>query len=137
MPEGFIFDNSAPSAFSSSSKKNAEILAHLNSKSAVYALRVLNPTLNMTTGTVSMLPALAAPAGSSEIAERCIDFSKNDWDAYERSWDFGRPRLLDCDLRGNSFTLASSYLAWINESREDIAEVRRLEEENNRLFIGA
>ena len=34
-------------------------------------------------------------------------------------------------------TLESSYTAWITLNRETIAEMKRLEEENNRLFIDA
>ena len=34
-------------------------------------------------------------------------------------------------------TLESSYIAWITQNRETIAEMKLLEEENNRLFIDA
>ena len=34
-------------------------------------------------------------------------------------------------------TLESSYTAWITQNRDTIAEMKRLEEENNRLFIDA
>ena len=34
-------------------------------------------------------------------------------------------------------TLESSYTAWITQNRDTITEMKRLEEENNRLFIDA
>ena len=34
-------------------------------------------------------------------------------------------------------TIESSYTAWIAQNRENIAQMKRLEEENNRLFIDA
>src|SRR5690606_32933171 len=38
---------------------------------------------------------------------------------------------------GPTPTLESSYTAWITQNRATIAEMKRLEEENNRLFIDA
>ena len=136
MPEGFIFDNSAPSAFSNSRAEESELLGHLNSKSAIYALQVLNPTLNMTTGTVAQLPALRGLERVNQTVSKCVTKSANDWNAYERSWDFQSLPLLTAST-DTTPTLESSYTAWITENRDIIAEMKRLEEENNRLFIDA
>ena len=43
---------------------------------------------------------------------------------------------LDGILR-NHPTIESSYTAWITQNRDTITEMKRLEEENNRLFIDA
>ena len=59
-----------------------------------------------------------------------------DWDAYERSWDFQSLHLLTASSDSTP-TLESSYTAWITQNRDTIAEMKRLEEENNRLFIDA
>ena len=59
-----------------------------------------------------------------------------DWDAYERSWDFQSLPLLTASSEPTP-TLESSYTAWITQNRDTIAEMKRLEEENNRLFIDA
>ena len=59
-----------------------------------------------------------------------------DWDAYERSWDFQSLPLLTASSDPTP-TLESSYTAWITQNRDTIAEMKRLEEENNRLFIDA
>ena len=59
-----------------------------------------------------------------------------DWDAYERSWDFQSLPILTASSDPTP-TLESSYTAWITQNRDTIAEMKRLEEENNRLFIDA
>ena len=59
-----------------------------------------------------------------------------DWNAYERSWDFESLPILTASSEPTP-TLESSYTAWITQNRETIAEMKRLEEENNRLFIDA
>ena len=61
---------------------------------------------------------------------------RDDWDAYERSWDFQSLPLLTASSDPTP-TLESSYTAWITQNRDTIAEMKRLEEENNRLFIDA
>ena len=59
-----------------------------------------------------------------------------DWRTYERSWDFQSLPLLTASSEPTP-TLESSYSAWITQNRASIAEMKRLEEENNRLFIDA
>ena len=66
----------------------------------------------------------------------CRTSSRTDWNAYERSWDFQSLPLLTASSEPTP-TLESSYTAWITQNRDTIAEMKRLEEENNRLFIDA
>jgi len=65
-----------------------------------------------------------------------VSISKIDWDAYERSWDFQFLPILTTSTDPTP-TLESSYTAWITQNCDTIAEMKRLEEENNRLFIDA
>jgi hypothetical protein len=67
---------------------------------------------------------------------RILEVSEIDWNAYERSWDFENLPLLTVST-APAPTLESSYTAWITQNRDTIAEMKRLEEENNRLFIDA
>ena len=53
----------------------------------------------------------------------------------ERSWDFQSLPILTA-FPDPTPILESSYTAWIAENRETIAEMKRLEEENNRLALG-
>ena len=62
--------------------------------------------------------------------------ARSDWDAYERSWDFQFPPILSASSEP-MLTLEYSYTDWITRNRDTIAEMKRLEEENNRLFIDA
>ena len=59
-----------------------------------------------------------------------------DWDAYERSWNFESLPILTASSQPTP-TLESSYTAWTTQNRDTITEMKRLEEENNRLFINA
>ena len=65
-----------------------------------------------------------------------IEISKSDWDSNEYSWDFESLPILTASS-DTTPTLESSYTAWTTLNRETIAEMKRLEEENNRLFIDA
>ena len=59
-----------------------------------------------------------------------------DWNAYERSWDFESLPILTASSEPAP-TLKSSYTTWITQTRNTIAEMKCLEDENNRLFIDA
>jgi len=86
---------------------------------------------------MSRLPIISLETSRPlEIAGTCRTAFRSDWDAYERSWDFQYLPLLTASTDLTP-TLASSYTAWITQNRDTIAEMKRLEEENNRLFIDA
>ena len=56
--------------------------------------------------------------------------------AVQSSWDFQSLPILAL-ISDTEPTLESSYTAWITQNRQTIVEMKRLEEENNRLFIDA
>jgi type II restriction/modification system DNA methylase subunit YeeA len=72
----------------------------------------------------------------SGVVDRAIQLAQFDSDSTERSWDFQSLPLLPASTDPTP-TLESSYTAWITQNRDTIAEMKRLEEENNRLFIDA
>jgi hypothetical protein len=72
----------------------------------------------------------------SALANELCTLATHDWNAYERSWDFQSLPLLTASSEPTP-TLESSYTAWITQNKGTIAEMKRLEEENNRLFIDA
>jgi len=112
----------------------------MNSRPAMLALKLLNPTLNLQIADVIRLPL---PTHSldwkSPIFEttttRLVELSKSDWDAYETSWDFTTLPLLSPDHR--SGTLEATYARLRAHWAGMTAEMQRLEEENNRIFIDA
>ncbi|MBK1631991.1 SAM-dependent methyltransferase [Thiohalocapsa halophila] len=136
-PEGFLFATGGSSAFPEAEHRNLVLAALLSNVSLLF-LQFLSPTLNFEVGTIGSLP-LAAPSNRtslSSIVSSTISLAQADWDGYERSWDFQSLPLLGASLEPIP-NLECSYCNWITESRETIAEMKRLEEENNRLFIDA
>jgi type II restriction/modification system DNA methylase subunit YeeA len=135
--KGEIFDAGGSACFPS---KVSElfVLGFLNSKVTKLALSILNPTLNFQAGNISNLPLiqnLDTPK-LRKLIETIVNFYRQDWNAYEGSWDFNAPPILYSSLELNS-TLEFSYNKWFVQNCETIAETQRLEEENNRLFIDA
>ena len=131
----FSFNVAGISCFPSSGDIHF-LLSFLNTKIVNYLTKIINPTLNSNVGDVGILPVIDVCFDVSTLAKSCCDISKKDWDAYERSWYFQSYPLLSSTSESTP-TLESSYDAWISENQAIIAEMQRLEEENNRLFIDA
>jgi hypothetical protein len=137
---GHLFDVSAPCIFPTSEHRLL-VAGFLCSVVAFEMLRLLNSTIHFLVSDVASLPFIRATLveRNSDIqaaASSALDTARADWDAYERSWDFQSLPLLTASTDPTP-TLESSYTAWIALSRDTIAEMKRLEEENNRLFIDA
>jgi type II restriction/modification system DNA methylase subunit YeeA len=135
--EGFIFNNKANCIFFDEEYDKKAVLSFVNSFVFESLLRAVNPTLTGSVGTLAVLPAPPKAAYGNQISvDSCVSISKFDWNSYERSWDFQSLPLLSASSEPTP-TLESSYTAWTRENRGTIAEMKRLEEENNRLFIDA
>ena len=92
---GFI-NNDASMAVYEETVHLTLLLGLLNSKVAQYFLRLVNESLNYTTGNVASIPFLLGD-GNEEIeliVHNNVKKSKNDWDSYETSWDFKRNPLV-------------------------------------------
>lgn len=135
-PEGFIFDDTGRSAFSESSENELAALSFLCSSVSDAFLSVLCPTLSFNTSELSSLPLDLEKAKPSQLsAEQLIEIARSDWDAYETSWDFSELPLIAPEHRAD--TLADSYSQLRAHWQGMTDEMQRLEEENNRIFIGA
>jgi SAM-dependent methyltransferase len=133
-PSGAMFDNGGCTLFCDDPNRLHILGALLNSKVAQRYLGYLSPTLNFQPGDIGKI--LYRPACASEIAKSLVGMSCNDWNAYERSWDFQSVPILTAPSDPMP-TLESSYTAWVARNCGTIAEMKRLEEENNRVFIDA
>ncbi len=133
--KGFLFDSASGLCRARGEVDVYLVLGWLNSKIAMNWLRAMNPTLNLPPGPIESLPFSPSCEWQS-AAPYLIQLAKGDWDAYERSWDFQSTPLLAASPEVEP-TIESSYAAWITQNRATIAEMKRLEEENNRLFIDA
>ncbi|MBT6200341.1 MAG: BREX-1 system adenine-specific DNA-methyltransferase PglX, partial [Bacteroidetes Order II. Incertae sedis bacterium] len=137
MPPGFLFDQ-AGSAIHKEERDEfelEELLASLNSTVTSAVSKMLSPTISFTTGDIREFP-IQRQSRAGAVGRKLIETCKHDWDAYESSWDFQSLPLLTTSSEPTP-TLESSYTAWIDSNRDTIAEMKRLEEENNRLFIDA
>ena len=135
--EGFMFDAKGPMGFPLREEDRLGIAGLLNSSVVGHLLKMLAPTLDFKLGHVLNLPFKRDSIESvRRCAERCVVLSMDDWNAYERSWDFQSFPILTSSPNTTP-TLESSYTAWTVQNRDTIAEMKRLEEENNRLFIDA
>ena len=137
LPSGFIFSSGAPSLFCKEGNDSALVLGLYNSIIAQYLLNAINPTVNNNSGDADKLPlCLSVSSGDSvrRLVGSAVEIAKSAWDTYESSWGFQTFSLL---ASPTEISLESSYTAWITQNRDTIAEMKRLEEENNRLFIDA
>ncbi len=134
---GSLFDAAGSAAFPGAVEQSLFLAGFLNSKITRAALGAINPTLNFQAWNIGNLPldiSLLESRSLSQTLQRLYATAQKDWNAYERSWDFHSLPLLTGEP---ALILESGYSAWITQNRNTIAETKRLEEENNRLFIDA
>lgn len=132
-----IFNLAAPTLFPKSEDDLYLLLPFVNTHIAQYIVKTLNPTLNMNVGEIQSLPLIKGMDKEKikEIAKACISLSKSDWDFYETSWDFqSLPLLVSDHLKPR---IEDSYQTLRVSWQEMTDEMKRLEEENNRIFIDA
>lgn len=108
-------------------------------------LRVINPTMHFQVGNVAQIPLENTPDLQEQtkiVFDRVLSVSRTDWDAYETSWDFkSNPLAAARNVSGASdeseFQLSALYAAVREKWAKDCEGMRRLETENNRIFIEA
>ena len=138
---GGIHDVKGMSAFGFHGVKRLLLAGYCNTLIVRAIARATNPTVSFQIGNFVNIPFIEVVA-----EDLSYDVTKNvdwlvrstiiDWNAYERSWDFKLHPILTVSSQRTP-TLESTYAAWITQNRKTIAEMHRLEEENNRLFIAA
>jgi type II restriction/modification system DNA methylase subunit YeeA len=138
---GYIFDSNKGAMVFPDSGRMQLILGFLNSQIVDRILNALNPTLSTQNGDIDRLPLLEGSGPDfrsrvSIVVGSLLEISCDDWDSYERSWDFQALPILTISL-DTAPELDTAYTASIIRSRANITEMKRLEEENNRLFIEA
>ncbi|MDM8085948.1 BREX-1 system adenine-specific DNA-methyltransferase PglX [Cellulomonas cellasea] len=92
---GFMFDAKGPMAFPNREDELRVLEGFLNSSTATRFMRLLAPRLDFKLGHVLSLPVRVRTSDRvSELGTRCIDLSKQEWDADELSAHFqGSPLL--------------------------------------------
>lgn len=139
----FLFDGAGGTLFLHNERQREIFLAFLNSSVATRLLTVISPTVNFNESHIGALPIDVNVKIDVEGIKRGIAFSRNDWDAYETSWDF-KSNPLVAEMRNVSgaskkseFQIEALYKALRERWARDCEEMRRLETENNRIFIEA
>lgn len=130
-PKGFIFDVGGSSLFPKEENAFSNLAGFLCSHIAPDLMKVLNPTLNFQVGNVEQLPYVNVQ--NNDIGKKCIEIAKIDWDSYETSWDFTQNPI----IRTQQPNLEQAFNTWQQQNADAVAEMKRLEEENNKLFIDA
>jgi hypothetical protein len=149
-PSGFIFDSTGHSAFPNKEATKEQLLSLLNNKLTNFLIGVLNPTMHFHVGYFNSLPyAKLNNLGIESLINSCIDFTKFDWDSYETSWDFTELPIISGqwlvasdqrdkrDQSAKHSLLQNAYQHLREHWQQIIDETKRLEEENNRIFIEA
>ncbi|QNI82807.1 Putative Type IIC bifunctional restriction-modification protein with endonuclease and N6-adenine DNA methyltransferase activity [Synechococcus sp. RS9907] len=136
---GSLFDVGGSSAFPAADDHHW-VTGFLCSKQAFSFMKVMNPTLNFQVGNVSALPILLHNVYERKrlidnTVKDLVKLAREDWDTYERSWNFQSLPLLNAS--NHKFNLQASYVSWISSNKLRIEEMNRLEERNNSLFIDA
>jgi hypothetical protein len=137
-PEGFVVDVNTRASFAVDHKANLVILGFGNTHVAAHYIAALNPTLAFNAGQLESLPVPGSISFDdvAGMVAKCMLLAELDWDTYECSWGFKTLSFLTASA-GPAATLESSYASWITQNRDTVTEMKRLEEENNFLFIEA
>lgn len=88
---GFVFDVGGSSIFPDSQLKQFNLSALLTSSISTYLMGVINPTFNFQAGNVASLPIATSLLENQQVNEIAVNLYtayKEDWDHWERSWDF-------------------------------------------------
>ncbi len=138
---GGIHDVSGMSAFSFRGVERMLLAGFCNTPIVLAIARATNPTLHFQIGNFVNIPFIEVVGNNlrfdvTKNVDRLVHTTADDWNAYERSWDFQSLPLLTASSEPTP-NLESSYTAWTTQNRDTITEMKRLEEENNRLFIDA
>ncbi|MDH2047998.1 BREX-1 system adenine-specific DNA-methyltransferase PglX [Acinetobacter johnsonii] len=133
-PKGFIFDQKGSMFFQEKINGLATVGCFLHSNTGMELLKVMCPTLDFNPGTLSNLPILDFNSSSTiKNFNSLVNKSKLDWDSYETSWDFAKNPI----IRTQQPNLEQAFTTWQQQNTNTVAEMKRLEEENNKLFIEA
>ncbi|MDN5490543.1 MAG: BREX-1 system adenine-specific DNA-methyltransferase PglX, partial [Acinetobacter sp.] len=137
LPENAVFDVGGSSIFFEDEKDLNFFLGLFNTPVATKLIGVFNQTLNYQLRDIRNLPVCGKDGGYNrlidDIVKKCLHISKQDWDHYETSIDFHEYPI----IRTQQPNLEQAFNTWQQQNADAVAEMKRLEEENNKLFIDA
>ena len=94
-----MISNAAGGIFDFEKNEDAlySLAAGLNSKVWCIIFKILNPTINYSSGIIQKAPLPLGNSRLSDLAKQNISISRQDWDVHETSWDFRTNELLAID----------------------------------------
>ncbi|MEC5211131.1 type II restriction/modification system DNA methylase subunit YeeA [Psychrobacter sp. PL15] len=133
---GFLFDATGPSVYPD--KEDMDFITGLLCSNACSTLlNYMSPNLDFQVGHIVNIPLPVVDASLLTLpVNLLIEKARKDWNEYEYSWDFRSLPILASSTEPTP-SLESSYSTWVTQNQSTVAEMKRLEEENNRLFIDA
>ena len=157
FPKGFIHDSTGHSIFGLNETNKKIVLSFCNNIFASGIIKMLNPTMHFHIGYFNNLPYPKELENNDfSSVNELISIGKTDWNNYETSWDFTENPLIreqyptppvpvipagmtafENKAANPTYNLSTIYADWQTQNRQTIAEMQRLEQENNRLFIDA
>ena len=153
---GFVFSSVGLKGFPSVENLYCS-LGFMNSSVVEEYTKILSPTLSIVSGDIERLPYINIENKQlNKNVSRLIFIAMVDWNTYETSWDFqsnplivGSAERIDSQqivaenvglrdkIANPTYRVSDIYTGWQNQNQNTIAEMQRLEQENNRLFIDA
>ncbi|AYX85258.1 BREX-1 system adenine-specific DNA-methyltransferase PglX (plasmid) [Acinetobacter baumannii] len=130
-PQGFIPNNKGMCAYLNDNSDIYKILGWCNSKVFNILSKIINPTISFGVGDFSNMPF--SEVENNSLVKKLINISINNWNAYETSWDFTENPIIGIQQPN----LEQAFNTWQQQNTNAVAEMKRLEEENNKLFIEA
>lgn len=111
------------------------LLAFANTKVFQLLIDLLNSSLHYQVGDVARIPVIEANDPQiSELCKECVTLSKEDWDAFETSWDFKRNPLIPENIGSNVY-LRDIYNEWSEIAHNRFVSLHQKEELLNEKFI--
>ncbi|MSB67229.1 BREX-1 system adenine-specific DNA-methyltransferase PglX, partial [Leuconostoc lactis] len=135
---GSIHDVKGMSAFETGDLNLFYLLGLLNSPLGNYIFGLLNPTISLQIGNFQSFPVLKLPNDTlvSHTSHQSVDLAKEDWDAFETSWDFDcHPLLSKIAEHNRNWTVEAAFKEWQDEAQARFDQLKANEEELNRIFI--
>lgn len=154
---GFLFDTNKGAMIFEKTLDLEYLLGFLNTKVAQTAINLLNSTISLQIGDVAAIPVDINNDRVDiikQLSHECVAMCKDDWDAFEISWDFKVHPLVYLSkglwdatataatmdyyygyLPEASCPLEICYLLWQGQCKERFEKLKANEEELNRIFI--
>ena len=148
--KGIIFDSGAMSVFFEKKENLKYVLGLLTTKISDYIFKILNPTVNLSSGVGALFPVIEDEKIKNEIipiVDECIAISKYDWNTFETAWGFTANPLVNIeqyiygftqnseDLENISSNIADAYEKYKLFTNSQFEKLKKNEETLNELFI--